>query len=223
MGPSPQDDHFAPPAAATPPPSASPHAARASASRVRRPRWHLIFFLLAGFDLLTVLLGLYLSHRITTIYGESVSVNQQWAERLGRYDELRRLAAAVNAPGNNVFDTRDVSTESDATRDARHAFDTRLSQAQQDLAQQATPAVAAILQDDLAAVQDAMNDMTAEARLIFTYFESDEAARAGERMATMDRKYDLVNLAFGRLNQHVRDIQASHFHTQIDEIGRAHV
>ena len=46
----------------------------------------------AGFTLLTVLLGLYLNHRITTIYVESVSVNQQWAERLGRYDELRRLA-----------------------------------------------------------------------------------------------------------------------------------
>jgi diguanylate cyclase (GGDEF)-like protein/PAS domain S-box-containing protein len=177
---------------------------------------------LAGFALLTVLLGLYLSHRIATIYTESVSVNQQWAERLGRYDELRRFAAAVNAPGNNVFDSRDVATESDATRNARRAFDEQLSQAQQDLAQRTAPAVAAILQDDLAAVQDAMNAMTAEARLIFSYFENDEPARAGERMATMDRTYDLVNVAFGQLNQHVRDIQASHFRAQIDAARSAH-
>ncbi len=217
MGHSIQDDHLdAPATGTTTPPLTSPHAARASASLVRRPRWHLIFFLLAGFDLLTVLLGLHLSHRITGIYTESISVNQQWAERLGRYDELRRLAAAVNAPGNNVFDSRDVATESGATRDARRAFDAQFSQAQQDLAQRTAPTVAAILQDDLAAVQDAMNAMTAEARLIFSYFENDEAARAGERMATMDRKYDLVNVAFGRLNQHVRDIQASYFRTQID-------
>src|SRR3989304_10153054 len=70
MGHSIQDDHVVAPATTTSPPSASPHAARARGSRFPRPAWHPIFYALAGFALLTVLLGLYLSHRITTIYFE---------------------------------------------------------------------------------------------------------------------------------------------------------
>lgn len=47
-----------------------------------RSNWHYIYFLLAAFDLLTVCAGLYLNHRITTIYTDSVAANRIWANRL---------------------------------------------------------------------------------------------------------------------------------------------
>jgi diguanylate cyclase (GGDEF)-like protein/PAS domain S-box-containing protein len=181
-----------------------------------RPRWHLVYFALAGFDLLTVLLGLYLGHRVADIYAGSVAVNHEWADRLGRYDQLRRLASAVNAPGNNVFDSHDVAAEWETMQRAQHLFDEGITAARNDLAEHAAPDIAVPLVGDLETVGAAMDDMTAEARLIFSYFENNEPARAGERMATMDRKYDIVNTAFGQLNEHVRDIQASHFSDQMN-------
>ncbi len=38
-------------------------------------RWHLVYYLLAAFDLLTVSLSLYLNHRIMAIYTDSVNLN----------------------------------------------------------------------------------------------------------------------------------------------------
>ena len=81
-------------------------------SRDKNSKWYLAYFFLAAFDILTVSIGLYLNHTIMYLYTRSVEVNREWAGRLGQLAELRELAGAVNAPGNDVFDTLDVTTES---------------------------------------------------------------------------------------------------------------
>jgi len=74
----------------------------------RSPRWPLLYFALAGFDVLTIVISLSINHRLVAIYRHAVEVNQEWAEGLDRYAALAQLASEVNAPGNDVFDTRDV-------------------------------------------------------------------------------------------------------------------
>lgn len=84
-------------------------------SQVSGPR---IYYLLAIFDVLTVSASLYLNHRIMRIYLSSVEANQEWAGR---------LAADVNAPGNDVFDSHDVPLESARMQGALRAFEERRS------------------------------------------------------------------------------------------------
>ena len=74
----------------------------------KRPRWHLIYLLLAAFDILTVSASLYLNHQLMSSFASSVAVNREWADRLGAYSDLAGLATDVNMPGNEVFDTLDV-------------------------------------------------------------------------------------------------------------------
>src|SRR5688572_26087971 len=78
----------------------------------RRPRWHLLYFVLAAFDLLTIGVSMQLNHRLMGIYTQSVQMNESWADRMRRYSELGQSASEANAPGNDVFDSRDVKTES---------------------------------------------------------------------------------------------------------------
>ena len=67
-----------------------------------RPRsWHHLYFGLAFLDVVTVALGLWLSHQLVTIHVNSVSTSAVTAE-------LRRHAAAANAPGNDVFETGEI-------------------------------------------------------------------------------------------------------------------
>ena len=66
--------------------------------------WLLIYYLLAGCTLLTVVLSLYLSHHLMEVYRRSVAVSQEWAKRLGAYAELGQLLALANAPAHAVFD-----------------------------------------------------------------------------------------------------------------------
>jgi len=78
---------------------------------MKRPpssKLHLLYFVLAAFDILTVSGSLYLNHTIMQIYKDSVEVNLGWAQRNSQYSELADLAQQVNAPGNDVFDTLDV-------------------------------------------------------------------------------------------------------------------
>src|SRR6267378_4598265 len=91
--------------------------------RTKPPKWRYIYFLLAAFDLVTVSAGLYLNYRIMGIYLRSVEVNRVWADRVNAYSHLGELAGDVDAPGNDVFDTRDVQKEFVRMRVAEKAFD----------------------------------------------------------------------------------------------------
>ncbi|MFZ5861654.1 MAG: putative bifunctional diguanylate cyclase/phosphodiesterase [Nitrospirota bacterium] len=176
--------------------------------------WHWLYFALAGFDLLTVVFGLYLSHRVTRIYTDSIAVNQQWARRLGQYDHLRQLASSVNAPGNDVFDSHNVVAERAMMHNRRTRFDADLAALRADLSTDGTQDAAA-LRKDLDIIDHTMGTMTAEAEGVFSLFERGQAEQAGEHMATMDRKYAVVQRAFSHLAEDVGAIQAANFQRQI--------
>jgi signal transduction histidine kinase/DNA-binding response OmpR family regulator len=181
----------------------------------RKPKWHLIYFALATFDILTVAGSLALNHRIMEIYSASVDINQRWADRLASFSDLGQVASDVNAPGNDVFDTRDVTRETTRRDEALVVFNRQFEAARADLMASVTPDQAEPLLNRLKAVSAAMNDMSAEADLIFNYFRAGETDKAGQRMATMDRKYARVNAELAGLSGQVREIQKRHFQEQV--------
>lgn len=185
-----------------------------SRGRVKPTPWHYAYFLLAAFDLVTVFAGLYLTHRIMSIYTRSVEVNHVWAKRVAAYSQLGALAAAVDTPGNDVFDSRDVTRESAAMRAAEQAFDLNLKQQREELETGLEPQVAAPLLVLLDVVARAKMDMVAEAEKIFDYFRRERPDLAGARMATMDRKFAHLNAELLTLRNAVAAIQDQNFKEQ---------
>jgi signal transduction histidine kinase len=179
------------------------------------PRWHYLYYMLAAFDVATVLLTLYLSLRIMHIYTESVAVNQIWARRLDAYSHLGQLAIAVNAPGNDVFDTHNVTRELAKLHEALRSFATQIATQRQELVANLGETHASPILMYFTEVETAMEEMTREAELIFSYFAQQQAEKAGQRMATMDRKYATLNTALARLRAHVGEIQQAEFAKQI--------
>ena len=183
----------------------------------KRSNWHYIYFLLAAFDLLTVCAGLYLNHRITTIYTDSVAANRIWADRLATYSHLGELAADVDAPGNDVFDTRDVPTELARMQSAQKVFDHEMLAIRGEMLVNLAPTVAAPLIRLLDAIDEAKTAMTKEADQIFGAFRAGQPEHAGERMATMDHKYASLNMALVKLRYAVGEIQQQNFKEQMAE------
>ena len=181
----------------------------------RQPRWHLLYFVLAAFDLATVSVSLYLNHNLMGVYEEAVLSNQEWALRHGIYSELGELASETNAPGNDVFDTKDVPAESKRLHRSLGQFDLKLADARSDLQLNVKADVAAPLLRDLDKIEIAMGEMIAEAEGIFGFFQRAEGAMAGTRMATMDRKYANLTSAIARMGRQVRDIQHAKFETEL--------
>ena len=182
--------------------------------RVTRPKWRYLYFLLAAFDLVTVSAGLYLNHRIMSIYRSSVDANRVWAVRVSAYSHLGELAGDVDAPGNDVFDTRDVQKEFIRMNAAVQAFDADLLKQRQELQAHLDHGAAAPLLTLLDAIAVAKTQMTEEAARIFDYFMEGRPDLAGERMATMDHKYASLNAALLELRRAVGAIQQENFTKQ---------
>ncbi len=180
----------------------------------RRPTWHLIYFVLAAFNLLTVMFTLYLNHRVRDAFKHSVSVNRQWTTRSETFSSLGETIGAVNAPGNDVFDSRDVAAESTKMNAALRRFDEQISEIRDEIILNVDRTNAARLTRELRDVETAMRDMVAEARLIFSYFEKNQADKAGERMATMDRTFSRLGKELADLRRAVVDIQNQSFSDQ---------
>ena len=188
--------------------------ANLAAPRSKRPRWYVAYYALAAFDLLAVSTGYYLNHRLVGIYTESVEVNQVWARRLGEYSKLGQLAAAVNAPGNDVFDSQDVDAEAARKRAAVRMWKERMAGLRQELHLSDGETRGQFLIDELDAVDAALDEMSKESDLIFLFFARNELDQAVQQMATMDRKFAEVNTVLAALRDDVSQTQKEHFDEQ---------
>jgi len=183
-------------------------------SAPRRFRWHHLYYALAGFDLLTILATLVLSHTIMGIFTASVEVNQTWAERLAQYGVLRNFAAESNAPGNEVFASGNVKEAKEDLEGSVIKFRSQLYEQRAELQANVDADLAAPLLRDLAAVEMHFKDMEEEARRIFTEFDLEQPELAGRHMNAMDlRFYDVIE-ALHSLESEVRSIQMEQFQAQ---------
>src|SRR5919201_4934540 len=108
-----------------------------------RPKWHRLYYLLAAFDLFTVVLSLVLNHQTRGVFARSIEVNQVWSQRLADYSELGQLAAAVDAPGNDIFDSLDLDGETARFQTALRKYDERFNALRADVQANAGQAGAA--------------------------------------------------------------------------------
>ncbi|WPC04482.1 EAL domain-containing protein [Pseudomonas benzenivorans] len=175
-----------------------------------------MYFFLAGFDVLVVVLGVLLNHQIVSAYHRSIQANQSWVQQLSSYSVLGSYASDVNAPGNDVFDSREVDRESRKLSQALAVFHEHLAlgkaqlQARLDGPEEHSAEIQGYtraLQGEVEAVDAAMGKMVDEALLIFSYFRADEPDNAGKRMATMDRKYAELLASLATVRGRVGQIQ----------------
>jgi PAS domain S-box-containing protein len=186
------------------------------------PRWYLAYFFLATFDILTVAVGLWLISLISGIFVDSIEINKEWSSRAGNVSELRSLAGQVNAPGNDVFDSRNVDRETRRLHNALNNYLVKKDEILRDIQLNVHGANARLLTDNLSNIQYAMVQMTNEAEQIFGLFRENKPSLAGSRMATMDRQYASVNQAFSTLETSIREIQAANFDAQLAEAETVH-
>ncbi|MBS7662099.1 EAL domain-containing protein [Pseudomonas lalucatii] len=186
-----------------------------------------MYFFLAGFDVLVVVLGVLLNHRIVDTYHRSIQANQSWVQQLSSYSALGSFASEVNAPGNNVFDTLQVDSESRKMSQALQVFNEHLAMAKEQLRARVADQggrsaevrlFTLALQDEVEAVDAAMAQMVDEASLIFSYFKAGEADNAGKRMATMDRKYAELLASLTTVRERVGQIQGKLLQEELESV-----
>jgi hypothetical protein len=133
----------------------------------RKPKWHLIYYILAAFDLATISGSLLLNHEIMGVYTDSVDVNKELAEIQGRFIDLGRLASAVNAPGNDVFDSGEVDAELVRRNHALERFEKSMSILRAEVLEKVGTNETTPLIDGLEEIETAMSAMVIRAKQLF--------------------------------------------------------
>ena len=150
--------------------------------------WNHIYYLLAAFDVLALSGSLYLNHQIMEVYAQSVDENYVWADRITSLEQLRNVAIAVNAPGNDVFDDGKVTLHRN-NRDKEYSlFQSNITMMSQEYKQINNSRLRTTLLAHVNKIDAAMTAMNEEANFIFKLFSKAKGEQAGSRMATMDRK-----------------------------------
>lgn len=170
-------------------------------------KWQHIYYALAVFNILTISATLYLNHKIMDIYIQAIEVNYQWANRLKTYSELGQLLAALNAPGNNVFDSGDIVAESKKLEAAQDSFQKQINIIRGELKTQVHSSQSTQLLKYLDEIEATKIEMVAEAKLIFFYFRQNQLEIAGRHMARMDQTYNQANNLLAQLRQNCSQIQ----------------
>jgi signal transduction histidine kinase len=186
-------------------------------------QWYHLYFFLAAFDVLTISASLYLNHTVLAIYSDSVQQNSVWSNRVSHYSRLNDLAAAVNAPGNDVFESGNFSREQRRLTQASLAFRKATTTARVDLQRNQRQESWSGLLRKLDQIDSQVALIQKESMAIFSELKRDNRKAAGSRMAEMDRCFSRSLGLIGTLCEQVRQIQTNRFniHTaRAQRLGR---
>ena len=162
---------------------------RSRRPRARFPRWYFVYFLLAAFDIATLSGSLVLHHQIVEIYRESVSTEREWSAQFERYVELSLMIAAVNAPGNDIFDSGDVDVEKARLHETLARFRALMAEARENLPTKPAKSQTQKLREHMETVDFLVGEMTKVTNELFRLYRNDQFHDAGVKMASMDRIY----------------------------------
>lgn len=174
-----------------------------------------IYYLLAGFDVLTVCMALFLNHLVTNSFEDGVRTSAAWSRRQAEIIQLSRLAQEVDAPGNDVFFSRDVSLEREMFEAALRRFNEELVRVSKDIEDAPLSFHNDGLLHRLASAQEAMNQMAAQSDLVFREFERGSDERASRGMAVMDRTFATLGQRLDDAVALVESGRAEHLNEQL--------
>ncbi len=175
-------------------------------SIIKKGNWHLLYYLLAFLDLVTIFLSLYYNHLLMESYSKSVDTNAKWAYRLVTYSKLGQFATAVNSPSLDLLESRNLTHNENEYTAAKNQFDLQYRLAVYDLKRDSLPETLRVL-ELLSRVEHALEKVNKETELIFRFFAQGQRQKVIQRIAANDRKFAAVNTALFQLRMTVSGIQ----------------
>lgn len=189
------------------------------AASILRPRLQVVYVALAALVLVTVGTSMYLGAHLLNAHTGSVRANAKWEARSARYRDLAALAGVANAPGNEIFESKNLRREQARLDTALARYQIGMTAAREELGRNVLPETEAYTKftADLARVDAAMSAMVAQTRNVFREYAAGQFDSASRNMAEMDRQYAALNATFWNVQTHITEAQQERFDRDIEE------
>ena len=156
-----------------------------------RFRWHYVYFVLAGFDLLTVIVAVIINQQVANSYQESLHQHQEWVQTRELVARLTQSAVQANIAGNDVFDSVLVVEARIVSNDAFVHFTTDSGLLHESIQQMPTQIRQRVIQElNLAKAEMRLHQNRAQT--VFVMMEHGNRDAAGTAMAKMDRSCGVI-------------------------------
>ena len=155
--------------------------------------WYYLYYVLAAFDVAAICVSLYASNRNLKNYNQSIEFTDSKIKILSLVGEVSNLAQKVNAPGNDVFESKNVAEERERFSSSKLDYENKFLalQSQIRLPLKTAPNDLKVSHElnILENIKLEMAHMGEIANKIFDHFEKKEEVKAAVLMAEMDRRY----------------------------------
>jgi diguanylate cyclase (GGDEF)-like protein/PAS domain S-box-containing protein len=195
---------------------------RPSANRfrpaTRGPKWHVVYSLLALFDVLVVGTGLVYVHRIVQSYHNSVANTQVWDSRLSQASTLDEASARLVAAVDRSVASRGTDEAGPQVTLAATTFASRAETLRLDLIGIEDVSRPKIL-DDLDRATRAIVAMKSDALDVIAHTASGNVDDLASSMSALSASQTKVTDALRTLRVDIRSVQGREFVKQEDEIA----
>jgi PAS domain S-box-containing protein len=176
-----------------------------------------------GLGILVLVVIQLLAHKWIDTLESFIQTNHHWVEVAETYEDLKQVVAQINAPGNDVFESRDVRYETQRLNQSYQLFKMKMRRFQEDCVSDIN-CISSNLMDgnhspsllnqppkgvdvQLQSIDNSVSEMVRLTNLVFKSFEAGNTQLAGRNMSLMDKSYNKTLTQFGILNKTISNIQ----------------
>lgn len=194
----------------------------------QRQQWHLLYYALAAFNILTVGFTLWLNHQMQDAFSRSIEISHNWDRRLQDYGNLYSLSQTVQARCNEVFINKDVARLREELRQSQRNINNRIRATRGDAIKAGTN-LDGTRQDEVAnqklvgefdKLLTAVENLMGTADDLFDHIATDAPEAAARRLINVNRDYAQIPSILAELRLRVSGIQTAVFDRQMEEVGR---
>jgi signal transduction histidine kinase len=183
-------------------------------NKKRKPRWFYAYIFLALFDLVTVLVSLFLNDQIINIYQSTAEQNKQWAVYQENLTQLSELALIANTIGNDLFESKNLESEQSKYAQARVALiehhEATINLLKNSGNGDQTESIVAFLES----AKNSIGKLDSEVTTIFAEYGQGNITEAASHMSLMDRRYAELASELASAAKETQHIQLEYFESQ---------
>jgi signal transduction histidine kinase len=184
--------------------------------RKTRHSWHLLYYLLATFNILTLTYSVYLNGQSHAAFNRSVEHGQLWHARFEGFNELFQLANEIKAPLDQVFQDGDVTGARTEMTAAHDRFGEHLSDKLRDLTEEAELIQVKGLMEGVNKARVAIDRVESLSHSFLDDYGKVELPVSAQAKATIDREMQVFYQAISTINLQIGTIQIRSFQQQLE-------
>ena len=184
------------------------------------PKVHLVYFILAAFDLLAVAGGLYLSHRFATIFEENVAVNAEWSRRFQDVWKLGDVVSRISEPGSHVFESQNPALERTQLNQAFGEFNATIAAVRREVMSNTAQSISSRPIGAMRSLTDIVVAMVEQSRKSIVLYEQGKFGEAGVAISELQRMHVVTRQKLDETVQLVRTLQEQFAQEHLDSVRR---